>query len=159
MKTTFFAFSFLFIGMTVSAQESINVTGADILNASGSMSASVGQTFYETVLSSEASLAPGVQQAYEVTEVLGIDITEIDLSLNIFPNPTQDLLNLTVDLKNYSRYRYDLFDASGKLLKGNAIGQAKTAIPMTSYPSALYYLKVSKGGKVIKVFKVIKTNK
>lgn len=160
MKTTIFAFSLILINtVSISAQESINTASADMSNMTGSMTASVGQTFYETVFSSQGSAAAGVQQPYEITETLGTEIAEISLSLNIYPNPTQDILNLTLDFKNYNRYRYDIFDGGGKLVTGKSISQAKTSIPMSSFPAALYYLKVSIGGKVIKVFKVVKTDK
>lgn len=161
MKTTLFVYPLFLIGISasLSAQESINTAGADISNNSGSMTASVGQTFYETSFSGQGSASAGVQQPYEIIETLGTEIAEISLSLNIYPNPTQDVLNLTLDFKNYSSYRYDLFDGSGKLITGKTISQAKTSIQMAALPAAIYYLKVSLGGKVIKIFKVVKSDK
>jgi len=161
MKTTLFVYPLFLIGISasLSAQESVNTAGADISNNSGSITASVGQTFYETSFSGQGSASAGVQQPYEIIETLGTEIAEISLSLNIYPNPTQDVLNLTLDFKNYNSYRYDLFDGSGKLITGKTISQAKTSIQMAALPAAIYYLKVSLGGKVIKIFKVVKSDK
>ncbi|UQB69834.1 T9SS type A sorting domain-containing protein [Epilithonimonas zeae] len=161
MKTTILTcviFSLCF-SYEISAQESLTTAGITASNISGSVSSTIGQTFNDTAISSAGSAAPGVQQAYEITESLGIDITEITLNVSIYPNPTTDYLNLTVGLSDYNKYRYELVDNSGKLLKAKSIGQSKTSIAMSSYPAAIYYLKVSKGGKAIKIFKVLKTDK
>jgi len=161
MKTTFFALSLFLAGFSiqVSAQETFNTSGANISGTTGSVTASIGQSFYETTSSSVGSVASGVQIPYEITSTLGTSITEINLSLAIFPNPTADILNLKVGFKDYDKYRYDIFDNSGKLLTGKSILQEKTSIAMGAYPAAVYYLKISKDGKVIKIFKVLKTDK
>ncbi|MDN3693745.1 T9SS type A sorting domain-containing protein [Chryseobacterium tructae] len=78
------------------------------------------------------------------------------MSLAVFPNPTTDILNLKVGFKDYNKYRYDLFDSSGKLLTSQPITQSQTQITMTSYPASVYLLKISKEGKDIKIFKVLK---
>ncbi|UHO36683.1 T9SS type A sorting domain-containing protein [Chryseobacterium capnotolerans] len=122
----------------------------------GSVAASVGQSFYENITSSVGSVTAGVQQSYEIIPTLGVDITEINLSLAVFPNPTTDILNLKVGFKDYNKYRYDLFDSSGKLLTSQPITQAQTQITMTSYPASIYLLKISKEGATIKIFKVLK---
>lgn len=159
MKTTFFTLS-LFLGsfsIQISAQETLNTSGNNMSGSAGSVTASIGQSFYETISSSSVgSIKAGVQQSYEIIPTLGVGITEINLSLNIFPNPTTDILNLKVGFKDYRKYRYDLFDSSGKLLTGQPIDQSTTQITMTSYPASVYLLKISKEGKDIKIFKVLK---
>lgn len=161
MKTTFFTLSLFLVSFSiqVSGQESLNTSGTNTSGTAGNVTASLGQIFYETTSSSVGSIAAGVQQSYDITATLGVDITEISLSLTIFPNPTADILNLKMGFKDYQKYRYDLFDGSGKLLAGQPILQAQTQIIMASYPASMYLLKISKEGKTIKIFKVLKTDK
>jgi len=161
MKTTLLTTLVLSVSFSTAlcAQESVNSASINTSSSVGSVTSSIGQTFYETAISSTGSVAPGVQQAYEITSHLGIDVTEINLSLAIYPNPTQDILNLKVDFSDYNKYHYQLTDSSGKLITSKSINLEKTSISMTAYPAAVYYLKVMKGSKSIKVFKVLKTNK
>jgi hypothetical protein len=161
MKTTFFTLSLFLVSFSiqVSGQESLNTSGTNMSGTAGSVTASLGQIFYTTTSSSVGSIAAGVQQSYEITATLGVDITEISLNLTIFPNPTADILNLKMGFKDYDKYRYDIFDGSGKLLTGQPILQAQTQIIMASYPASMYLLKISKEGKTIKIFKVLKTDK
>lgn len=141
------------------AQESLNTAGNNTSGSNGNVTSSIGEVFYDTAISPSGSVAAGVQQAYEITETLGVDITEINLSLKIYPNPTPDILNLKVGFNDYKNYRYELYDGSGKSLTGKAINESQTSIKMTSYPAAVYYLKIMKDGKVVKIFKVLKTDK
>jgi hypothetical protein len=141
------------------AQSSTNSAGGNSSGSNGNAAFSLGQVFYDTATSAIGSVAAGVQQAYEITETLGIDITEINLSLKIYPNPTPDILNLKVGFNDYKKYRYELYDGSGKSLTSKAINESQTSIKMTSYPAAVYYLKIMKEGKVVKIFKVLKTDK
>jgi len=143
-------------GSLIFAQSSQNSGGNNISNSSGSASYSIGQNFYEPVSSSAGSVLPGVQQSYEITETLGSEIAEINLSLNIYPNPTSDVLYLKVGFKDYKKYHFELYDNTGKLLMGKSINEAQTSIVISSYPAAVYLLKVMKNGKVLKVFKVLK---
>ncbi|AZA84389.1 hypothetical protein C1637_05975 [Chryseobacterium lactis] len=161
MKTTLFTLSLFLVSfsMQVSGQETLNTSGTNMSGTTGNVSASIGQIFYETTSSSAGNITAGVQQPYEITPTLGVDITEISLNLTIFPNPTTDILNLKIGFKDYNKYRYDIFDNSGKLLISQPILQPQTQIIMTAYPASLYLLKVSKEGKSIKIFKVLKTDK
>lgn len=141
------------------AQSSINASGGNSSESNGNVAYSIGEVFYDTASSPSGSVAAGVQQAYEITETLGIDITEINLSLKIYPNPTPDILNLKVGFNDYKKYHYELLEGSGKSLTSKTINESQTSIKMTSYPAGIYYLKVMKGGKVMKIFKVLKTDK
>lgn len=161
MKTTLFTISLFLVSFSiqVSGQETLNTGGANMSGMIGNVTASLGQIFYETTSSSAGNVAAGVQLPYEITATLGVDITEISLNLNVFPNPTTDILNLKMGFKDYNKYRYDIFDGSGKQLASQPILQSQTQITMMSYPAGIYLLKISKEGKAIKIFKVLKTDK
>ncbi|UKB82341.1 T9SS type A sorting domain-containing protein [Chryseobacterium sp. MEBOG06] len=161
MKTTLFTLSLFLASFSiqVSGQETLNTSGTNMSGTTGNVTASLGQIFYETASSPAGNIATGVQHSYEITPTLGVDITEISLNLTIFPNPTADILNLKMGFKDYNKYRYDIFDSSGKLLASQPVLQAQTQIIMASYPASIYLLKVSKEGKTIKIFKVLKTDK
>lgn len=160
MKTTILTFSFFLFGMSVlQAQTSVNSSGNTISSSVGDMTYSVGQTFQDFHSNSMVSISEGVQQPYEISATLGIDISEIRLNVKVFPNPTQDVLNLKVDFNDYNKYHYEVYDSSGKILISSSVKSKDTTLSIASYPSALYYLKVTKNGKPLKIFKVLKTDK
>lgn len=160
MKLLVITFCCVFSGVFLtSAQSSQNTGGGNISSPSGNVSYSIGQTFYEPITSASGSVMLGVQQSYEITETLGVEITEINLNLNIYPNPTSDILYFKIGFEDYKKYRYEFFDGNGKLLTGKPVNESQTSIRIASYPAASYLLKVTKHGKIVKVFKVLKKDK
>ena len=160
MKSKIISIFVLGLSIQFYAQTSLNTAGDNSSGTNGNVTYSIGEAFYDTAISSTGSVAAGVQQPYEITETLGVDITEINLSLKIYPNPTPDILNLKVGFSDYKKYSYEISDGSGKLLTTKKpVIESQTSITMASYPAAIYYLKIMKEGKVIKIFKVLKTDK
>lgn len=148
---------FLFCLGRIQAQEAILASGGDATGSGGSSSYSVGQIVYTTYTSPNGSMAQGVQQPFEISEVLGVDDhLEINLNLVAYPNPTTDFVNLAVSDMNYKDLSYQLFDLNGRLLSNNKLLNSNTKIIMKQLSSAVYYLKIIKNQKPIKIFKIIK---
>lgn len=151
----------LFVGSSsfFFSQSTINASGSDASGTNGNVSSSIGQVFYESSGSLSGTVIPGVQQSYEILETLGMDIKEIGLNMKIYPNPTADVLNLSIAFNDYKSYSFELIDNSARLLITGNVKNANTSLLMTVYPAGIYILKVKKGGKLIKSFKVIKSDK
>lgn len=146
----------LWIGLA-QAQESVNVSGGDVTGSGGSVSYSIGQIDYITNTGSSGSVAQGVQQPYEIFTI-GIEESELNISLSVFPNPTTDNLNLQITEYNNEKLRYRLFDFQGKLLRDEQITTQQTQINAASLPSATYFIYVvNQVNKQVQSFKIIKT--
>lgn len=138
------------------AQESTLAAGGDA-TGNGSFSYSVGQVFYQTNFGPEASVAEGVQQAYEISSTVGItEYDGITLESEVYPNPTSGYL--TLDVKDFplDELGYVLYDITGRVLIASKIDQSNTIIEMIDFPEATYFLKVSNGKSIMKTFKIIK---
>jgi hypothetical protein len=156
-KAIFLCAMLLFGAGASFAQEAISGTGGDASGTGGSSSYTVGQVSYVTYIGTNGSVAQGVQQAYEVSDVTGIeDIFGIDLGLNIYPNPTTDYLTLKVDLYEGNDLTYTLYDINGKILETKSIDESLTTIEMSTYSRASYFLKVVQNEQEVKTFKIIK---
>jgi len=143
------------------AQQSANAAGGDATGNGGSASFSVGQVAYTYVAGSNASSNQGVQQPYEFFPDTGLGIDEekdISLSMSVFPNPTQVLVNLKVESGDFENFSFQLFDISGKLLLTQKISSELTIVPMQTLASGSYLLRVVDSQKELKSFKVIKNN-
>ena len=156
-KTTYYV-AFLFsIGMLVTnAQENTVSSGANATGAGGSVSYTVGQAFYITSTDSAGSVSQGVQQPIEIQVLLGVEEHEINLYAKVYPNPTTDMINLSIGNTETSGLSYQLFDYAGRILSNNKIENEDTSISMLSYPKAIYLLSVTKDNKTIKTFKILK---
>ena len=157
-QSYYLIFIFLFCLGGIQAQDAILTSGGDASGSGGSFSYSVGQIVYTTIIDSNGSMAQGVQQPFEISAVLGVDdLLGINLSLVAYPNPTTDFLNLTIANLNYKNLSYQLFDINGRLLAQKKLENNSNEITMKQFPSAMYFLKIFNNQKLVKLFKIIKT--
>lgn len=153
-------FALLLLGLGISslkAQEVVPATGGNGSGSGGSISYSIGQVTYETNAGPNGSVLQGVQQPYEISVVTGIpDAIGIKLQLNVYPNPTSDLLNLKVEDFRNKNLSYQLFKADGSQLECKNISANETEIYMGNLAHGVYLLKISDGNNEVKTFKIIK---
>lgn len=149
----------LFFGLTVSAQQAALSAGGDAQGSGGTASYSYGQICYVTHFGTNGSVAQGVQQPYEISMISGINNQLINLSMQIYPNPTNDYLILNIDpflSEGGNSLFYQLYDIKGRLIEIKKITHQIETIPMGNLETAIYFLKVSSNNKEIKTFKIIK---
>ncbi len=68
-------------------------------------------------------------------------------NIKLFPNPVKEQLNLILQKEIANNARYELYNASGDLLKAQPINTETTNIQMGTFSSGLYFLKVFNGEK------------
>ena len=160
-----FNFSILF--STIQAQQTIPTTGGNAAGTGGSVSYSIGQTFYKTNSGINGSVAEGVQQPYEISVVIGMEqAKEIDLVCKAFPNPTNDILIIKFSNKSISvvgeTYIACLYSLNGKFLESKKINSSETIFSLAKLPSGTYLLKIQQAHQdshnSIKTFKIIKNH-
>jgi len=139
------------------AQTASISAGGNASGNGGSVSYSVGQIDYAVNTNSSGAVSQGVQQIFAISVVTGIEETRaISLSCSVYPNPTTELLSLSIEITDSSDLFYQLYDISGRLLETEKIGCVLTTIDMRHLSSATYFLKVTDNNKEIKIFKIIK---
>jgi len=147
------AFSF----STASAQNTIPASGGNATGSGGSASYSVGQVFYSTNVGTTGSATQGVQQPYEISVISEIEEAKIiTLQCVVYPNPTTNYLQLTLNEEMLNGLTYYLFDLTGKLIEFKKVESNTTSIDMSHLIPATYFLRVIKGNKEVKSFKIIK---
>jgi hypothetical protein len=70
--------------------------------------------------------------------------------ISVFPNPSSDLLNITVAADDKSNVSFNIFDAlTGKSVYNfSSIGSVNETIDVSSFSSGLYYIQINNGGKL-----------
>jgi len=149
--------AFLLLGLGgLNAQEAVPTTGGEATGSGGSSNYTVGQVVYTTNSGSNGSVAQGVQQPYEISITSGISETAINLEMSIYPNPTANILQLSVETEKLQGLSYQLYDLQGKIIETKKVSVSNTTINMEGLSRATYFLKVSNNNKIVKTFKVIK---
>lgn len=139
------------------AQVAVPAAGSNALGSGGTVSYSVGQVVYQTYAGTNASIAEGVQQPYEISVVTAIEnVSNISLLITAYPNPTTEYLTLSISEFKLSGLSFQLYDVNGKLLKNENISDSKTRIAMSNLVPATYFLNVTRNDEMIKTFKIIK---
>ena len=154
LKITIAALFVLLATIELQAQETVSATGGNATGAGGSSSYTVGQVVYTTSTGTNGSVAQGVQQPYEISISVGIEVTEINLELSVYPNPTTNYLTLKVE--DNANLSLQLYDLQSKIIENKTLSSNSTKISLERQPNATYFLKVLKDNRIVKIFKVIK---
>ena len=153
IQTVIFLCSLSAVGL---AQSGTVSTGGDVTSGTGSVSYSVGQVDFINVSGTNANLNQGLQQPYEFFIIDEIGEIGLELSLNLFPNPTRDAVMLTIKGQDMNGLQFQLFDATGKLLDTQKISVPETIVRMEPYAMSTYLLKITRQNSEIKTFQIIK---
>jgi len=142
-------------------QEAIPASGGNSTGVNGSVSYTAGQLVYITKTDVTGSVAQGVQQPYEISVITGnMEIKGISLNCSVYPNPTDDLLQLTVDSELLDNLSCLLYDSNGKIIVNKNIISSQTTIEMGTLAAAAYFLKIIKtehsASYEFRTFKIIK---
>jgi hypothetical protein len=137
------------------AQESITSSGNTTNNTSGNVSYSVGQPFYIESKGSNGSSTNGVQQTYLISDVSTTEIIP-NISFNIFPNPTIDLVTIQVNSSTQDPISYELFDETGRIIEKGSFIEIENKMSFINYVNGNYLLKLKSNGKS-KSYNIIKT--
>ena len=155
MKSISFVFAFIVIN-NLSAQQSLNTGGGNTSNSSGSVSFSIGQLVFNTQIATGGSVRQGVQQAFEILNVSGIDQIKLTYNINIYPIPANDFLTLNLGNCELKNTKYQIFDMNGKMIDEKVIQNSIENIGISSFTTAFYFIKIISDNIEIKTFKIIK---
>ena len=137
------------------AQEIVSIAGGEASGDGGSASYTIGQAVYTTHQGTDGnSIAQGVQQPVEISTVLGINETTINLKVSVYPNPTTN--HLTLKTEKTEGLTVLLYDLQGKLIESKKVTTKTSTIKLEKLAAATYFLKVVKNNKPIRIFKIIK---
>ena len=93
-----------------------------------------------------------------VTSCTGIGTNKDNIGLQVYPNPTQGLMTITVDANDFNQAQIRVIDMVGKVIfeqaNLNINGSYKAAVDLSTLPQGVYFVTVSSGDKNIskKVF-------
>jgi hypothetical protein len=91
--------------------------------------------------------------------VTGINDYLMNVEMNVYPNPTNDKVNVQLSVNNAvltSKAEIQLYDMYGKWLKTWRVTGETTEIDLSPYAASVYFIKLVDGQRMIGVRKVVK---
>ncbi len=156
-RKTITSVAFVLLGLGgLHAQENTVATGSEATGSGGSSSYTVGQVVYTTDTGTNGSVAQGVQQPYEISTSVGMEVTQINLELVAYPNPTNNRLTFNIGNYNNEKLTYQLYDMQGKLLDSKQVVNSSTTIGMQDLPVSTYLLNVLDNNSLLKTLRIVK---
>ena len=148
--------SLVFAVKTSNAQQAAVAAGGNTSGSGGYVSYSVGQIDFTTNTGPNGYVNQGVQQTYEIEVILGLEDFQINLDLQVYPNPTTSNLMLNVGQHELTNLEFQVLDMLGKVIENKKITSSIETIEMDNLPDATYFLTVKYNEQSIKTFKIIK---
>ena len=153
-RNTLVLFS-LFASISVSAQEVVSTQGDSYSNTSANIDFTIGEVIIDTGTDGTNDLTQGFHQTN--WNFVGLEDFARDYEAIIFPNPTEDVLNIRTS--RFENVTYTLYDAQGKLVMQDILSTEQTPIQVSQLAPGSYFLTLNNETQNLKTFKLIKHSK
>jgi hypothetical protein len=137
------------------AQQVVSTAGSTLGNSTGSISYTIGESVAQTLTQGDKTLTQGFHQTTISLSTIS-ELEDLGFSISVFPNPTSNVLTLTLTKENVSGLQYLIFDINGKLISQKNLESAETNVPVDQLIVGFYIIKIQAGNKELKTFKIIK---
>ena len=154
MKKTAFVLFSLITAITVSAQEVVSTQGESYSNASANIDFTIGEVVINTGTDGTNDITQGFHQTN--WNFLGVEDHAPNYEATIFPNPTEDVLNIKT--RTFENVNYALYDAHGKLVMQDILFAEQTSIQVSQLAPGSYLLTLNNQTQNLKTFKLVKTH-
>jgi hypothetical protein len=152
-RHTLVLFSLLATGI-VSAQEVVSTQGDSYSNTSGSIDFTLGEVIIVTGTDGTNDITQGFHQTN--WNFLGVEDFAPNYEAIIYPNPTEDVLNIRTS--TFENVTYTLYDAQGKLVMQDILSAVQTPIQVSQLAPGSYLLTLNNQTQNLKTFKLVKTH-
>ncbi len=145
-------FGALTLSLNSLGQEIVSAQGDFYTNASGSIDFTIGEVVINTVTDGTNDLTQGFHQTN--WNFLGVEDFAPNYEAIIFPNPTEDVLNIRTSA--FENVTYTLYDAQGKLVMQDKLSAEQTPIQVSQLAPGSYSITLNNETQILKTFKLIK---
>lgn len=137
---------------SILSQEVISTQGDSYSNANGSIDFTIGEIIINTVNEGSNDITQGFHQTN--WNFLAIEDHAPDFEVSIFPNPTEDVLNIRTE--TFENISYAIYDQQGKLVLSDILSATLNPILVNHLAPGSYSLNLYDKTQTLKTFKLIK---
>ncbi len=142
------------------APQSVNSGGTEMIQSNGSLSFTVGELVVLSQTDSQGNTLGGGFSAGATLTTLSVQETDAAvLDVNVFPNPTSDLVNIRINYSTVDQVVVTITDLEGKeVFNGLYAGISNTiGINTAAYAPGTYVLSLkNNNNQVLGTYKIIK---
>ncbi|WP_375235008.1 T9SS type A sorting domain-containing protein [Winogradskyella sp.] len=161
-KKLILLFCCLFLSLQFEAQNAIVIAGGNIEDGNFKLSYSIGQVAKKSTSDTNGLFNQGIQQPFEIYNLFSLSLDDNDISnfeIKAYPNPTVDLLTLSINNAIVNNQIVKVYDLNGKVILQKEIIQNETQIDFSQFNAGVYLFNVfDKNHTLIKAFKIIKNH-
>ncbi|WP_295831486.1 T9SS type A sorting domain-containing protein [uncultured Winogradskyella sp.] len=161
-KKLILLFCCLFLSLQFEAQNAIVIAGGNIDDGNFKLSYSIGQVAKKSTSDTNGLFNQGIQQPFEIYNLFSLSLDDNDISnfeIKAYPNPTVDLLTLSINNAIVNNQIVKVYDLNGKVILQKEIIQNETQIDFSQFNAGVYLFNVfDKNHTLIKAFKIIKNH-
>ncbi len=155
IKKTHTLILFLFFALgTASAQEVLSSQGDSYSNTNGNIDFTIGEVITSTETDGTNTITQGFHQS--TWTFVKVIVHEPTYEAIIFPNPTEDVLNIRTN--SFENVSYALLDAQGKLVLQGSLSDVITPVRVHHLASGAYFITLNNQEHKLKTFKLIKSD-
>ncbi len=137
------------------SQEVIAPAGNYYQNNITSISWTLGEGITSTHSSEGITITQGFHQGDLQISTFVVN-PALNFSIEVYPNPTSDLLWVSITPNSPNKIHYRLFDTEGRLIQTGRLINSSQSIRFGGLAPGTYILRVLQGNTPLKVFTIIK---
>ena len=118
-KKLILLFCCLFLSLQFEAQNAIVIAGGNIDDGNFKLSYSIGQVAKKSTSDTNGLFNQGIQQPFEIYNLFSLSLDDNDISnfeIKAYPNPTVDLLTLSINNAIVNNQIVEVYDLNGKVI-------------------------------------------
>jgi hypothetical protein len=137
------------------AQQVVNNAGGIAKNSQYEISWGLGELAIHTFTSENYTITQGFHQS--LLTVTGINEgIEPGFEISVFPNPTQNFVNLELGANSPNNLEYQVYGQKGQLIERKPIHAQPVKVSFLDLAGGVYFIKVFMDDKKVKTFKIVK---
>ncbi|NNF01104.1 MAG: T9SS type A sorting domain-containing protein [Bacteroidia bacterium] len=90
-----------------------------------------------------------IKYNFVLNNTVGIDENESNVEINLYPNPSDDIFNITVNGYQKGDMQYDVFSPIGHIILSDIMiannSYAEATIDLSTYSTGIYFLRIKTG--------------
>ncbi len=139
----------------IAQEASVSAGGVDVV-PEGSISYSIGLTFYTAEETEDGTLNQGVQHVQQET-ITQVEQLVLPLAVvHVFPNPVVAEVQLNVNISDFNDVNFTVIDVQGKVLQQQSVYASQTTFSLAEYPSGIYFLMLRIPNQEVQKIELVK---
>ncbi len=138
------------IEISIDPNESYTLEPGEDLSIMVSVDGGDGSAFNRLTFKTDEEDFQDVEVPIYVNTTVGIEKVGTDFSdqVQVYPNPTQNTINLIIDEPNTGLIKFSIFDNQGKLMLKSNFKESNISVPISQFNNGLYWIHLEHNNKI-----------